>query len=236
MNHEDNDSIASSRRSRGPKGLGEHAARAIEQSLGPGPGRGAVEEELFLKDWLTVQGCLIPDADWVFHKLISSGTAEHEVRYRAHDHRAIKRTLPGTFGNIPKQIHGKWEPLPATPSEYLSRLALQNEVFNDEIILEGAMLHDGPSMIIGAPKGVLLLVISQPWIDAANEHQPYPSEEQLTPYLQERGFKKLIGSFFGWIKDEEQLVVLDAKPDNFILTPDGIIPIDLLITEYELAA
>jgi hypothetical protein len=30
--------------------------------------------------------------------------------------------------------------------------------------------------------------------------------------------------------------MLDAKPDNFILTAVGILPIDLLITELEKAA
>jgi len=38
--------------------------------------------------------------------------------------------------------------------------------------------------------------------------------------------------FYGWEQEEEGLVVLDAKPDNFITTPDGILPIDLLLTEF----
>jgi hypothetical protein len=231
MNHEDNDSIAASRRSRGPKGLGEHAARAIEQSLGPSQGRGALEEESFLKDWLSEQGRLISEADWVSLKLISNSSAEHEVRYRESDHRAVKKTLPGTFGNTPRRDSGVWVVRPATPSEYLHRMALQNEVFGDEIILEAGIIGQGPSMIIGQQPDGLSLVISQPWLNAADEERPYPSEEQLAPYLKERGFEQLFASFYGWINDDQSLVVLDAKPDNFIFTAKGILPIDLLITE-----
>lgn len=115
MNHEDNDSIAASRRSRGPKGLGEHAARAIEQSLGPSQGRGALEEESFLKDWLSEQGRLICEADWVSLKLISNSSAEHEVRYRESDHQKAHRSggsqdgmirIPGGVGDRGPDILG----------------------------------------------------------------------------------------------------------------------------------
>ena len=41
------------------------------------------------------------------------------------------------------------------------------------------------------------------------------------------GFSE-IHSFYGW-KHEDGAVVLDAKPDNFIKSEAGIIPIDLQI-------
>lgn len=86
-------------------------------------------------------------------------------------------------------------------------------------------------MVIGQRSDGLSLVISQPWLNAADEMRPYPTEEQLAPYLKERGFEPLFASFYGWINGDQKLVVLDAKPDNFILTSEGILPIDLLITE-----
>jgi hypothetical protein len=110
-------------------------------------------------------------------------------------------------------------------------MALQNEVFGDGIILEAGIINTGPSMVIGQQSDGLSLIISQPWLNAADERQPYPTEEQLAPYLRERGFEPLFASFYGWINDDQSLVVLDAKPDNFILTSEGILPIDLLMTE-----
>jgi hypothetical protein len=236
MNHENDYPPASSRRCRGPEGLGAKAASALEQNQRDGKGLGAVEEELFLKGWLADQDCLIPDSEFASLEPISANTSEHVVCYRAFDKRVVKKTWPGTFGWIPRSKEGVWSPCQASPSEYLHRMALQNDLFGDQIILEGGIISDGPSMIIGQPAGGLSLVISQPFLQPANPSSPHPTEEALTPYLQGYGFQRLLNSFFGWINEDQQLVVLDAKPDNFILTPEGILPIDLLITEYELAA
>jgi len=158
------------RRYRGPQGLGEEASRALEEGSRASEGFGGLEEEALLRAWFADQGALIPEPKWRTHPLVTKHTAEHEVRYRAEDHVALKRTWPGTFGMIPREVAGHWEPRSATPGEYLVRQALQNELFGDDIKLEGAMTHDG------------------------------------------------------W-------VVLDAKPDNFITTVEGILPIDLLLGE-----
>jgi hypothetical protein len=37
-------------------------------------------------------------------------------------------------------------------------------------------------------------------------------------------------SELGWQNTDETIVALDTKPDNFITTPAGILPIDLLLT------
>jgi len=76
-----------------------------------------VEEEVFLKQWLRGNDTLLSDEEWGSLKPISSHTSEHEVRYRIADHRAVKRTWPGTFGNMPKLVDGHWQPSPATPRE-----------------------------------------------------------------------------------------------------------------------
>ena len=93
------------------------------------------------------------------------------------------------------------------------------------------MVSDGPSMIIGQPAGGISLVISQPWLEAAEPTRPHPTEAEIAHYLQDRGFTPLFGALFGWMQDDGSRIILDAKPDNFILTPAGILPIDLLITE-----
>ena len=94
------------------------------------------------------------------------------------------------------------------------------------------MLGTGPSMMIGQSSGGLSLVISQPWLDAANPQNPHPNELEIIKLLKDRGFRQLIGSLFGWQQDDSQLVILDAKPDNFVSTEAGILPIDLLLTQY----
>ncbi len=93
------------------------------------------------------------------------------------------------------------------------------------------MVSDGPSMIIGQPSGGISLVVSQRWVEAANSARPHPDENQITTIMQAMGFTRLFSALFGWWHEENSLVILDAKPDNFILTPSGILPIDLLIAE-----
>jgi hypothetical protein len=215
---------------RGPQGLGERAALALEQSAGAGQGIGAVEEAACLRRWSQIEGVLIAEPDWLSLDLITNATAEHEVRYRLKDHRAVKRTWPDTYGMVPEFLLGAWRPQPATPRQYLLRQALQNELFDDSIRLEGTMEGLGPSMIIGQPAGGLSLVISQAWLNARDPSDPHPSESEIAGLLEERGFSRLAGSFFGWEDSDAGLIILDAKADNFISTTHGILPIDLLLT------
>lgn len=179
-------------------------------------------QELFLKQWFKEQDLLLDDSVWLSHPLISNQTAENEVRYREGDHRAIKKTWPGTFGNTPRQNDvSAWIPQPATPTEYLHRLALQNELFDDSIHVEGAIISCGPSMIIGQPADGLSIVTSQPWLDAKDEKSPHPSELEIDIFMKDLGFTSLISSLYGWQNSDSTLIILDAKPDN----------IDLLMTE-----
>ena len=123
--HEENESSASSpRRRRGAKSLIEQAAAIVGERNASGEGLGAVAQEERLRRWAEAGGHLISAEQWEALPLVSNATAEHEVRYRAADHRAAKRTWPGTFGFVP-QLSGKnWKPAPATPAQYLQRLTL----------------------------------------------------------------------------------------------------------------
>lgn len=55
------------------------------------------------------------------------------------------------------------------------------------------------------------------------------SEEEIRTLMRGLGFTDISASFYGWRRDDGT-VVLDAKPDNFIKSAAGIIPIDLQIT------
>lgn len=233
MHHEDDHQTSPSRCHRGPQGLGEDAAAALGEGDGAGESLGGMAAQERLRRWAETSGRVISERDWLQLKLVSAATAEHEVRYRSSDHRAVKRTWPGTFGFIPGQINGQWKPCPADPSQYLLRQRLQNDLFQDDIRLEGLMVSDEPSMIIGQPAGGISFVISQPWLDAANPARPHPSEQQIAGFLDTMGFTPIFNALFGWLQEDGTHVILDAKPDNFILTLHGILPIDLLITEVQ---
>lgn len=215
--------------SRDAQSLGQAAASVLGAGDGSGEGLGRVEEAELLRKWAQAAGCIVQDRDWYSLEPVSNATAEHEVKYRAGDHRAVKRTWPSMFGFVPKYIDGVWRPCAATALEYLQRQQIQNELFEDEIRLEGLMISEGLSMIIGQPPGGISFVISQPWVDAIHPHQPHPSETEIAAFLRSLGFTPLFGALFGWIHDEAGVVMLDAKPDNFIRTVAGILPIDVLL-------
>lgn len=195
-----------------------------------------MEEQAFLRAWVQKEQCLIPERIWESWILVSNRTLEHEVRFRPEDRRAVKKTLPGTFGFVPAWDGSLWTPKAATPAEYLHRMHLQNTLFQDDILLEGAIVHSGPSMLIGHPPDGLSFVISQPWLEAVDNAQQFPSEESIHDLLCQIGFRPLLQSFYGWQSHDESLVILDAKPDNFIETAHGILPIDLMLAECRPAA
>lgn len=221
---------------RGPEGLGEEVACALEQNTRSGQGGTDAEEQQFLRAWFEEKGCLIPQELWASWHPVSERTLEHEVRLCLDDRRAMKKTLPGTFGFVPAREGATWVPRPATPAEYLHRMHLQNAIFGDDIRLEGGMVHSGPSMVIGQPPDGFSFVISQPWLEAEDIRHQFPSEAEIHEFLSGIGFQPLLNAFYGWQSSDASLVILDAKPDNFIATPEGILPIDLLLTETALVA
>jgi len=113
-----------------------------------------------LESWAHVKGTLIPADTLDSLPLVSNSTSEHEVFYRFWDDRAVKRTWPGVYGQIPVPANGGLDRCNATPSEYLRRMALHIEVFFSDLRLEGVTISDKPSMIIGQRSGQPSIVIS----------------------------------------------------------------------------
>ena len=112
---------------------------------------------------------------------------------------------------------------PATPYEYTQRLNWQNEVFGDDLRIEGIHEHNG----------ALGLSISQRTIDGIE-----PSQAEIHCNMEGRGFKKVPASTFNnqhisdktWYDPRSRVLVSDAKPDNFKKDQEGgVVPIDLLI-------
>lgn len=156
----------------------------------------------------------------------NSTTAEHEIFYRASDNRAVKRTYPGTFG-VTNDQKGKQHH--ATPLFYLRRLQLMNRVFSSDLHLEGMAF--GKSLFIGDQGERPCMVISQPWIDAADENNPHPSEAEIATFMESLGFSPLKDSYFGWSREDDGITIIDARPDNFIKSVAGVVPIDLVVSQ-----
>jgi hypothetical protein len=89
---------------------------------------------------------------------VSDHTSEAKVFYDPAGHRAWKKTWPGTFGFIPRKIGKLWKSSPATPLETLSRLKLHNEIFCDDMRLEGVSVSETPGMVIGQSSSGISLV------------------------------------------------------------------------------
>ena len=217
-------------RAEAPGELGAAALAFLAASGGAGESLSAVaesESQRRLQQWARQHGCLIDEAAWQALQPVSHGSAEHEVRFRVADGRAVKRTHPGTFGFLPAQREGRWVSVPASPLDYLIRFQLQNALFGDDVRLEGVMESSGPSMVIGQPAAGISFVISQRWVDAADPQRPHPAEGAIAEFFAQRGFLRIPGAFYGWLRPADGVAVLNARPDNFIATTDGLFPIDL---------
>lgn len=86
-------------------------------------------------------------------------------------------------------------------------------------------------MVVGEEERLPSFVISQPFIKAANTDSPSPSVEDVADFMRSEGFMPIPASYFGWIRAGDGMAVVDAKQDNFILTEDGVVPIDLQMAQ-----
>ena len=131
---------------------------------------------------------------------------------------------------VPAWAPRGWTPDIATPLDYLIRFDLHNRVFLDDVRLEGIILADEDSQLPGAI-GNCSIVISQRWLVAAEPENPYPTESEIEIFMRQLGFEPLPNSFFGWLREADGILILDAKHDNFIQTTDGLLPFDLLMAQ-----
>jgi hypothetical protein len=107
-------------------------------------------------------------------------------------------------------------------------MALHISVFGSDLTLEGVTVSEKPSMIIGQPAGQPSIVISQLWYERVG----IATNEVIHEMLVDEGFRPVPASYFGWYRPADGTVIVDAKPDNFIRTTEGIIPIDLQIAQF----
>jgi hypothetical protein len=136
---------------------------------------------------------------------------EHQVFFQKRTRRYVKATLLdrqlGYGIALGSFTHG------ATPSEYLDRLDLQNQIFHDDIRLERIVANNGKPIII----------TSQP---AIKGNLPTPSA--LDELMAAKGYEKLAdGAYYD---ERAGLLVFDLFPRNAIQAANGhIYPIDPVI-------
>ncbi len=136
---------------------------------------------------------------------------EHQVYFHKRTQRYLKATLRerqlGYGIALGSQVRG------ATPSEYLDRLHLQNQIFNDDIRLERVLLKKGNPVIL----------TSQPFIRGVA-----PDQAALDEMMLAKGYEKL--SDGAYYDQKAGLLIFDLWPRNAVLAADGqIYPIDPVI-------
>lgn len=138
---------------------------------------------------------------------------EHRTWKHEEFSRIYKFTYPGQFGRTAFYCSGGLGNTDAPPFEYLTRLALHNDVFGDDVLFE-ALIEDHS----GRP----VSVISQTFIEG-----DHPSQADIDAYMTAEDFIKTRSG--DWYRAADDLAVFDAHPGNYIRTPDGdVVPIDLV--------
>lgn len=86
-----------------------------------------------LHEWAVQAGRVISPEQLTGLAKISDRTSEHVVYFDPGQERAVKQTLPGQFGWMPKLENGRWTLGIAKPLDYLRRWQLFNKVFDDDV-------------------------------------------------------------------------------------------------------
>ena len=66
-------------------------------------------------------------------------------------------------------------------------------------------------------------MIAQPWY----QKEGRATNEDIRAFLEAVGFRPAPRSYYGWYRPADGVVIVDAKPDNFLATPEDLVPLDL---------
>ena len=133
--------------------------------------------------------------------------SEHEVWSDGES--VTKATLPGTYG----RLWGKRRF--ALPSEYLRRIDLSNQIFAIEWEVMGLTLELNRVRIVS----------KQPFFQGEA-----PTHPEIAEFMCSCGFdshEHRFGTY--WKHQDLDAVAFDAEPGNFVKTPLGLVPIDLIL-------
>lgn len=166
-----------------------------------------------LLEW--VQGCEHTQwSDMVLPRLAEG--SEHLVLLDERTAEVVKVTLPGTYGDYYKIIDGKIHQFDATPTEYLLRMRWWEKLFST-----------APDPIGMTETG--RIVSRQRFIQG----DPDPPQKEVDQFLIDAGAVAVRQRCWLWkkadLESEIEIWIGDARADNFVLTEQGIIPIDIRI-------
>ena len=136
---------------------------------------------------------------------ILGGGGEHVVFLDETGNRVLKRTKAGLFGAQGNDV-----------GEYLQRWALHNEVFGDDVRIEGVTKLAGDDEI--------RVIVSQPFFEGRDA-----TSEELSEYLASKGFVPW-ENWGAWVHPVRGVAVWDTQtPGNALMTAEGVRAIDLQI-------
>ncbi|CAB4155586.1 hypothetical protein UFOVP672_20 [uncultured Caudovirales phage] len=136
---------------------------------------------------------------------ILGGGGEHVVFLDETGNRVLKRTKAGLFGAQGNDV-----------GEYLQRWALHNEVFGDDVRIEGVTKLEGDDEI--------RVIVSQPFFEGRDA-----TAEELSEYLASKGFVRW-ENWGAWVHPVRGVAVWDTQtPGNALMTAEGVRAIDLQI-------
>lgn len=153
--------------------------------------------------------------DWLvrLHSTEVAFGREHRTWKGAEVERIYKYTYPNQFGRTAFYGSGGLGNTDALPFEYLTRMALHNDIFGDDVVIECTLEDD---------RGWLVTVISQSFIEG-----DHPTQAQIDEYMTAEGFVKTRSE--DWYRASDDIAAFDSHLGNFIFTPDGnVVPIDLV--------
>jgi hypothetical protein len=117
-------------------------------------------------------------------------------------------------------LAGSGDIVPCSRGDAIRRLELTNQIFCSDLRLEGVIAGDKPSVLI-----------SQPWAHPADPRCPLPSSTEICDFMASLGFERVADAPFEWFIKSDRIQVFDARPDNFIKSKDGVVPIDLVVSQ-----
>lgn len=161
---------------------------------------------------------LVSSEEWLGLLPPLEGGNEHEVFQLADDPgHVLKVTEPDL-----RLRNGRDRIPKVTSLQYLVRWHLSNLAFGDAAELVA---------VFETPDG-LRIGMRQPFVPAADRLAPNPPQREINSWLRGAGFDYHSGA---WIRKEDGLVMVDTHEGNFVVTPEGIRPVDVELCRLEKA-
>jgi hypothetical protein len=175
---------------------------------GESPEKVAGAQVKFLQAWIAACGHL--GERRISLPALAEGS-EHKVFLSADDARVYKATRPGIYGESYYLKNNLVHQQNCSPLEYLIRLRLWKKVFRSA------------PMDLGMTECGRIISV-QKYISG-----DLPSQEAVNEFLFASGFSDVKRQCFLWKKtyDAFEIWLGDARDENFVETPRGIVPIDV---------